>query len=318
MKIINIEFNILMGLPGSGKTYWAEHNYPISNLFNHNGRMIVSLDKYKDFKDKENWIWAALDEEFKNYMNDFSILYGKDKIDVCVDGPITTYNHLEKVIDDIISYMDLYCRWRGSKTDYQLSFIIHQWDENREYCLYNDRRRNREVKAGASIALFEYTLIDTNFIKMLRKHIENIGLKESNKIRLKTIKRISHMVKKTTTFEQIFEPACDNCYGHGDDPQGMYLYSESWSLGGEWGDCWGAHGNVSGEDPKEFIELDDFLESVAPNISFLQYKKIKNHCVEVKNWHVSDYYSSGTDEACWRCDMRKLYDMLKEMNYIED
>ena len=112
MKIINIEFNILMGLPGSGKTYWAEHNYPISNFCNHNGRMIVSLDKYKDFKDKENWIWAALDEEFKNYMNDFSILYGKDKIDVCIDGPITTYNHLEKVVDDIISYMDLYCTWR--------------------------------------------------------------------------------------------------------------------------------------------------------------------------------------------------------------
>lgn len=314
-RIIPFEFNILMGLPGSGKTYWAEHNYPTSNFCNHNGRMIVSLDKYKDFKDKENWIWAALDEEFKNYM-DYCHL---DKIDVCIDGPITTYEHLEKVIDDVLLYMKVYCKWKQYNSgDYELIFNIHQWNEDRQTCFHNDRYRNRGIKANASIALFEYTEIDENFIKLLKRHLKNFQTKNDMPLNIKSIKKISHMVEKSTLYEQKFEPACDNKYGHGDDEQGMYLYSEDWCLGGEWGDCWGHHGVVYASSPEEFTEFDDFLESIVPNISFLQYKKLRNHCVEQIEWHESDYYSSGTNRACWRCDMKKLYNMMKEMNLIED
>ena len=305
-NIIPFEFHILMGLPGSGKTYWAEHNYPTSNFCNHNGRMIVKLD---DYKDEKNCVRMALNEEFKTYMECCHV----KKVDVCVDGPLTTYNHLEKVIDEILSYIKNNCQWeQNGFGDYELSFIIHQWDENREYCLYNDYCRNREIKATNSIKNFEYTIITDNHLKELKKHIEDL------RVNVKTIKKVEHMVKKTTTYEQMFEPACDNYHGHGNDPSGIYMYSEEWSLGGEWGNCWGDHGNIGGEQPKEFIELDDFLEKVAPNITFLQYKKIKHHCVEIIDWHIPDYYSSGTDEACWRCDMKKLYEMLKEMNYIED
>ena len=304
-----------MGLPGSGKTYWAEHNYPTSNYCNHNGRMIVSLDKYKDHKDKETWIWAALDEEFKLYMENYSHI---NVVDVCIDGPITTYDHLIKVIDDILLYMKTYCKIRKYKDDYDIAFNIHQWNEDRESCLHNDRYRNRDKKSNASIALFEYTEIDENLIKLLKKHLENFQVKNDIILNIKSIKKISHMVQKSTMYERKFEPACDNKYGHGSDPQGMYLYSEDWTLGGEWGNCWGDHGHVSAGNPKEFVEFDDFLEEIAPNITFLQYKKLRNHCVEQIEWHVPDYYSSGTDEACWRCDMHKLYDMLKEMNYIDE
>lgn len=314
-KPIEFEFHILMGLPGSGKTYWAVHNYPTNYWCNHTGRMIVDLDKYKD-KDKNDWVDLALNEEFKNYMEHLYICEDK-KIDVCIDGPLTSYSHLERVVEDIIMYINRYCKWR-KYADYKLSFIIHQWDENREYCLYNDKKRNREIGAAASIMYFEYTKIDDNFLKVLKRHIENLSLKFSPPININRIEKIEHMVKKTTTYEQIFEPLCDNIYGHGGDEQGRYLYSEEWSLGGEWGDCWGNHGHVSGSESKDFIELDDLLEKIAPQISFIQYKKIKNHCVEQIEWHVPDYYSSGMDEACWRCDMRKLYEMLKEMNYIED
>jgi len=302
---IQFEFHILMGLPGSGKTYWAVHNYPTNYLCNHTGRMIVDLDKFKDSNDK--MVFNALNEEFKNYMDYFYY----DKIDVCVDGPITTYEHLYKVIDDILKYMRSKCQWKKEGcADYSLSFIIHQWNEDRNTCLYNDERRGRTIKSMAAIKYFDYDNIDPAIVENHLKEIYNLNINK--------VEKINHMVEKTTTYEQLFEPACDNQHGHGNDEQGRYLYSEEWSLGGEWGNCWGDHGTVHGESAKEFIEFDDFLEKVAPNITFLQYKKIRNHCVEQIEWHVPDYYSSGTDEACWRCDMRKLYDMLKEMKLIED
>ena len=75
------------------------------------------------------------------------------------------------------------------------------------------------------------------------------------------------------------------------------------------------------EDVDQYLKVEtraDFLEKVAPNITFLQYKKIRNHCVDQIEWHVHDYYSSGTTDACWRCDMKELYNLLKEMNYIAD
>ena len=309
-RIIPFEFHILMGLPGSGKTYWATHHYPISNFCNHSGRMIVDLDKHLNDKDKENWIWDALDDEFKHYMEYCHV----DKVDVCIDGPIMTYDHLYKVIDDIISYLKLYCKWeKNNFGHYSLSFIIHQWDDNRKYCIHNDEMRGRTIKAMQTIRYGEYDVIDSKIVKK-----ELINRYPDLERTIKHVKRIGHIVEKTTRYQQDFEPACDNKYGHGNDEQGRYLYSEEWSLGGEWGNCWGDHGAVTGEQAKEFVELDDFLEKVAPNITFLQYKKIRNHCVEQIEWHVHDYYSSGTTDACWRCDMKELYNLLKEMNYIED
>ena len=304
-KIIEFEFHILMGLPGSGKTYWAQHNYPTNYWCNHSGRMIVDLDKFKDSNDK--MVFNALNEEFKNYMD----YCHYEKIDVCIDGPITTYDHLYIVIDDIIKYMGLKCQWKKEGYgEYSLSFIIHQWNEDRNTCLYNDERRGRTIKSMMSIKNFSYDYIDPIIVENHLREIYNLNINK--------VEKIDHIIMKMTTYEQIFEPACDNKHGHGNDEQGRYLYSEEWSLGGEWGDCWGHHGHVSGSESKDFIELDDLLEKIAPQISFIQYKKIKNHCVEQIEWHVPDYYSSGTDEACWRCDMRKLYEMLKEMNYIED
>lgn len=91
-----------------------------------------------------------------------------------------------------------------------------------------------------------------------------------------------------------------------------------WSLGGEGGNYLGKRWSISSEEQKEFVELDDFLIKVVPDISFLQYKRIFNHCVDKVEWHEYDYYSSGTDETCWRCDMKKLYEMLKEMNLIKE
>lgn len=206
-RTIPFEFHILVGLPGSGKTYWATHNYPTDYFFNHNGRMIVDLDKFKNSGDK--MLVNALNEEFKRYMIKCEV----DKVDVCVDGLVTTYSDLYKLINGILLYMQSECQWRlMNRGDFSLSFIIHQWNEDREVCIYNDNARNRDVKARNSIknlpyeSISLYTLEDDLRSSLVVEKIFN----ESYDSKIKQIKKITHMVEKATLYQTLFEPECEH------------------------------------------------------------------------------------------------------------
>ena len=277
--------------------------------------MIVDLDKFKDFHDM--MLMKALDEEFKYYMSKCHV----DKVDVCIDGLITTYDDLYNLIYGILTYMHYECIWKFNKRgDFTLSFIIHQWDENREACIYNDNMRNRDVKAKSSINNLPYENIN---VKQVENHLRNNLviekiLGDSYDSKIVKIEKIEHKVEKTTLYKTLFEPECIYLNNDLCAEKGRYIYSESWSLGDECGNCWGKKWSISAEEQKEFVKLDDFLIKVVPNISFLQYKIIFNHCVDKVKWHERDYYSEGTDNTCWRCDMKKLYEMLKEMNLIKE
>lgn len=314
-RTIPFEFHILVGLPGSGKTYWATHNYPTDYFFNHNGRMIVDLDKFKDRGDK--MLEMALNEEFKHYMISCEV----DKVDVCIDGLVTTYFDLYKLINGILLYMSSKCQWRLiNRVDFSLSFIIHQWNEDREVCIYNDNLRDRCVKAKNSIKNIPYEIISPYTLEDdLRSSlvIEKI-FNESYDSKIVQIKKITHMIEKATLYQTVFEPECEYFDYDKYAENGRYIYSESWSLGGECGNCWGDTWDVEAQEQKEFVKLDDFLLKIATNISFLQYKKIFNSCVDKIEWYEPDYYSAGTYEACWRCDMEKLYKILIEMNLIKE
>ena len=314
-RTIPFEFHILVGLPGSGKTYWATHNYPTDYFFNHNGRMIVDLDKFKDRGDK--MLEMALNEEFKHYMISCEV----DKVDVCIDGLITTYYDLYKLINGILLYMHSKCQWRlMNRVDFSLSFIIHQWNEDREVCIYNDNLRDRCIKAKNSIKNIPYEIISPYTLEDdLRSSlvVEKI-FNESYDSKIVQIKKITHMIEKATLYQTVFEPECEYFDYDKYAENGRYIYSESWSLGGECGNCWGDTWDVEAQEQKDFVKLDDFLLKIATNISFLQYKKIFNSCVDKIEWSEPDYYSAGTYEACWRCDMEKLYKILIEMNLIKE
>lgn len=307
------EFHILVGLPGSGKTYWATHNYPTDYFLNHNGRMIVDLDKFSGDGDK--MLENALDEEFKHYMVNCSV----NKVDVCIDGLVTTHFNLNKLISGILKYMKHKCMWKNRK-DFSLSFIIHQWDENREVCIYNDKIRNREVKAQTSIKYLPYEKINAKDVENHLRNdcvIEKI-LGESYDSVVTKVKKIEHKVKRATLYSTLFEKECTEAQFDTYSEKGRYIYSESWSLGGECGNYLGDKWTIDAQESKDFVELDDFLLRIVPDISLLQYRKIFKECVNKIEWHNHDYYSSGTYETCWRCDMKKLYEMLKKMNLIKE
>jgi len=92
---------------------------------------------------------------------------------------------------------------------------------------------------------------------------------------------------------------------------------ESWCLGGSWADCWGGGGSVSGEaQPDGFRELDELLEKVCPNITFLQYKGIYNEIVLTDEYGDSDYYGGSTSYAYKYFMVENLYNALKKRELI--
>lgn len=162
--------------------------------------------------------------------------------------------------------------------------VIHYWNPNREYCQWNDIGRRGE-DSSITIASAE---IDS---------IEKIMRIEEDYKSIKFEKQVYDVVKKDGW--KVFAES-NGLYV---DDEGM-LSGESWSLGGSWNDCWGNTGTVS--------------PSSAPDISFLQYKKILNECVSNKEYSDHDYYGGCTYHNRQVLNVRALYNYLIEKEIIEE
>lgn len=168
-----------------------------------------------------------------------------------------------------------------------VKFIIHFWEENRELCLKNDEgRRKDSSRITIMNAPLEYPSPSNDFEYEIVEH----------KVFEKTFydKHIAFVGEKG------------------------FLKSQRWSNGGTWGNCWGNTGTIDADDPKEFEELDNLLEKICPNISFLQYKKLCAACVTCESDYENDFYGGRENFSYWVCDLNKMYDMLKEMEVIKD
>ena len=318
MKTTNQTFHIslLMGLPASGKSYWAEHNFE-KNTFYHTGRFIVDLDKYMHESSgnlTDSIIMKALNKsDLKSYTGG---LFGSRKdVFCCVDGLITDIDSLTKVIDTTLEYIKNRCS--GS---YDVKLYIHQWNEDRDTCIYNDSIRvkanERTVSSATTIRTHKYEYIQKDQLLKYRR----LGY-------VSAIKFERHKVKKLTNYDINFVPRIERdrneCYGgHYYNEKGpeftKYMYSDDWSGGGDWASWDDSSGTISPENPKDFDKLDEFLEKICPNLTFLQYKKIKRTCVDIEETNEYDYYGGCEKHFRWRCDLEKLYEILKEMNLIDD
>ena len=89
-----------------------------------------------------------------------------------------------------------------------------------------------------------------------------------------------------------------------------------WTIGGlSGGSCWGTERYAITADPEpEFIDLDEILAEVAPEISYLEYKKLLRKvdaCDTTTTDH--DYYGNHTDDAIKAINIKNLYDSLAEL-----
>jgi len=177
--------------------------------------------------------------------------------------------------------------------------IVHYWNPNREYCQWNDIGRRGEDSS----------------ITIANAEVETIGeimkIKETFKD-IKFEKQVYDVVKK-----EAWKVFADSNELYTND-EGI-LSGESWCLGGSWRDCWDNTGTVSPSSaPEGFRELDDLLEKVAPDISFLQYKKILSECVSNKEFSEGDYYGGSTYHNKQVLNVIALYNYLIEKEIIEE
>jgi hypothetical protein len=91
-----------------------------------------------------------------------------------------------------------------------------------------------------------------------------------------------------------------------------------WVVGGmSGGSCWGddADKPISAHAEPEFVDLDNLLTLICPNISFLQYKSILN-IVESKDDRENEYYGNYTEYEVKYISLGSLYNKLKDLNVI--
>ena len=153
---------ILYGLPGSGKTTYAESVTNAQKNARYGKVRMIDGDSYLGKKNMAD----AIVESVCSYKH-------VGMTEVIVDSLITTNNHLEILFSKLVKASDQYDDRRKKEP---LTFQVLCWAENREACLWNDRGR-RKVNSKITIenAPFEIPskeVLDKFQAKLIMKDVE--------------------------------------------------------------------------------------------------------------------------------------------------
>lgn len=245
---------------------------------------------YANSKKDCNTIVVDCDTLFKNrkdlkmnaiYHHIANHLYGNyKKKTVILDGLFLT---IDSVVE-IVEYMK-----QSFKKDF--SFEVEYWPADRETCLKNDNGRRKidsrtTIKKGVLDEITPEKLLEKTGLN-IPVHIHKTVLKEDYKIMIDDMNEFSCSIKDE-----------------------RYLYSSEWYVGADNP----SNIYISKEEkvPSDFIELDEVLEKYFPNITYLQYKKLKRECIEIDDFEEHDYYTGTVYKARYCCDLKKLYQFIKE------
>lgn len=304
--ILNVE--ILVGLPGSGKSFYAKKrldNYAAYHQDKFFGAKVIKqrqvyglnldFDKYKD-----NYPGLKKVINFEGRFNEIFVFHPESLV-VC-DGLFLTNNAQENLVKE---WVDLFNKEGGKDNDNKLNIKFVYFKENREGCLSNDSYREKERRADITI---KHSPLEKPDITVLKENFnqENINFEVEEK-----------EVYVMNKYEGLFKPLRNEYWSKklGKD----IMTSERWSTGGTWGDCWGNEGTIGPDKaPDSFKEFDGLLEKYCPEVTFLKYKNIYSKCVTVEEDREHDYYGGTEYFNLYCCDLEKLYEMLTELGYIKE
>lgn len=296
-KILKV--HILCGLPGSGKTTWAENQCSLDK----DNRAIISLDKYRN--DRNVTIKDII------HVNSHAFMYNED---VYIDGLFLTQKQVNDFVHDLVECLDTNEDFFLRSPD-KLHIIIEYWTENREACESNDIDR---VNSGARDERSISTIKNAVYERIFKEDVEHAvdqfyGSKTEHRNGPKmeiSVELYEHETEKYSSIEKYIH---DNYNVVGD-----VLKSEEWSLGGTWGNYLGHRGTIEADERPEFNELDKILEHIAPNITFLQYKNLLKNHVKIIETERNDYYGGWETLAHYEANIKEIYDWLKENNLIKE
>lgn len=90
--------------------------------------------------------------------------------------------------------------------------------------------------------------------------------------------------------------------------------SIEWCHGGTSFSYDGSEHTVSPESEPEFDVLDNLIEMINPDISFLKYKKIVRECVDVSTFNSAGFYGGTATSSSKTLNLRQLYEALECSN----
>lgn len=219
------------------------------------------------------------------------LLTRRRNVDQVLEEIFDSVNHYKKIkehiLDGLFLTQDIQAKIVSFFKDKDLEIVFHYWEPDIEACLWNDRYR-RDINSSITIS----NVIIDRPIKSDRVKVEN------------------HITKRKSLY-QMFKDK----YKLEDE-----LKSDEWSMGGTYGNCYDSELRpVSGDVPiSSFEQFDNLMEEICTNMTFLQYKKIYNHCVTSDTRSEGDYYGGRVDYGLYKCDVKKLYDILIEKEIIDE
>lgn len=267
---------ITWGLPASGKTNYTNKTVKKLNSVYSKNSKTVSVS-HDDFRSYNSKDYT------KNFLYRLNSYLGGYYDIVIADTLITTHEALANFLKEVNLFK-------------VKNIEIQYWCEDRESCIWNDKYR-RTDDSNITIMNLPIEKPTISRIKELVPTIKNITVVTNN------------VVRKSNW--QMFADK----YGiqHND---GEYR-SSSWSMGGTSGNCWNNHiSTVSGEPQPNFVEFDEMLEKICPTISFLQYKKIYNACVDTGSLIEGDYYGGSITYGYYTLNVQSFYDELSNLEFI--
>lgn len=281
--------HIMYGLPGSGKTFFCKKE--------------VEGKAGKQYVDIDYLIPNTKGDSFKKKIYHIARDYlASKRFEVYFDGLITTHQSLLDVLSGISEAI---------KEPYDI--IIDCWNENREICLKNDFKR-RNVSSETTIENLTYEPIKN------KKEIVAM-LTDEQKEKFSTIRISRHAVIEKPEYKQFFDSYglnlsedCSHFFGSTKFKNSKYLYSESWCGGGTGSTYSGTSFPISAEEPAEFKEFYDLLETINPNMSFLLFRKIEKECLSIEEIDNSDYYSNTIDYR-YKLDLERMYSLIHDWNH---
>lgn len=284
----SFKITVMMGLPGSGKSTKAEELAKSTY-----GSIIIDIDALKD---DSKWYFRRPKTIEDRIVDNVLEKCRYSTRNLILDGLFLTNQKVVDILKLVIPNTKV-------ESYNSLHLEIHHWAEDRETCVKNDGGR-REIPSVTTILTAKYEAVDKAFIES-----------EMNKFLVDYDGKVDSF--KVYEHEVFLKPDWERFYKSQGMTPSRYMYSSEWCTGGTAGNCWDSSmAPISASDPEEFTELDNLLESIAPTLTFLQYKKINRECVSMDTRSEGDYYGGSTHYAFWVCDKVKLFELLEEMGYV--
>ena len=293
----DMEIHILVGLPGSGKTYWAHANTWSRGI---KAYYHMNIDNMLYDHSGQNTIETILEEFFSIYENRKDIMHKCDEEVAAFKGYQLIFDNLTLTNEDVKKVIELFKKYNDIKVQGEqipMKFIIHQWNEDREACLANDPLRldngelSRTKGAQNTIRYAAYEIIDMNALKEVFPEYK--------------FEYVAHTVEVHSRKDILIE-------------QTGTITSERWCTGGDRCDCWGGHWvQDSEDDPEPFTAFDNIVKFYCPNISDQQYTQLWDMCVDTDSVDEGDYYGGCMHYSWYICNLKYLFKKMEEMEIIE-